>query len=155
VAPDRFLPDANQYLLRQEWEEGFATAIHLHLSLRTGDFELRKAGHPPAVWLHAGSGRWSILDSDGPVLGLIPDASFEVVRGRLLPDDALVMYTDGLVETVSRDIGSGIDKLAGRGQLLFPTGYQKAARKLIDQLASSNDDGALVLVHRRFPDLNR
>jgi hypothetical protein len=153
VAPDRFLPDANQYLLGLNWDEGFATAIHLHLSLSTGDFELRKAGHPPAVWLHAGSGRWSILDSDGPVLGLMPEATFETIRGRLLPDDALVMYTDGLVETVSRDIGSGIDKLAGRGQLLFPSGYQKAARKLIDQLATSNDDGALVLVHRRFPDL--
>jgi hypothetical protein len=87
------------------------------------------------------------------VLGLIPDATFEVVRGRLLPDDALVMYTDGLVETVDRDIGSGIDKLAGRGQLLFPSGYKRAARILIDQLSSSNDDGALVLVHRRFPDL--
>lgn len=151
VAADRFLPEANVYLLRQEWEEGFATAIHLHLCLNTGDFELRKAGHPPAVWLHAGSGRWSVLDSDGPVLGLIPEATFEVVRGRLLPDDALVMYTDGLVETVSRDIGSGIDKLAGKGQLLFPSGYERGARKLIDQLASSNDDGALVLVHRRSP----
>jgi hypothetical protein len=153
VAPDRFLPDANEYLLRQEWQEGFATAIHLHVKLRTGDFELRKAGHPPAVWLHAGSGRWSVLDSDGPVLGLIPDAGFEVVRGQLMPDDALLMFTDGLVETVDRDIGSGIDKLAGRGQLLFPSGYQRAAKRLIDQLATRNDDGALVLVHRRFPDL--
>ena len=83
LSPERFLVDANEYLLRQEWDEGFATAIHLHLDLVTGDFELRKAGHPPAVWLHAGSGRWSVLDSDGPVLGLMPDATFEVVRGRL------------------------------------------------------------------------
>ncbi len=150
VAPDRFLVAANEYLLRQEWTEGFATAIHLHLCLRTGDFELRKAGHPPAVWLHAGSGRWSVLDSDGPLVGLMPDASFEVVRGRLLRDDALLMYTDGLVETVDRDIGSGIDKLAGRGQLLFRSGYRGAAQALIDDLASSNDDGALVLVHRRL-----
>lgn len=150
VTPDRFLAAANEYLLRQEWSEGFATAIHLHLSLGTGDFELRKAGHPPAVWLHAGSGRWSVLDSDGPVLGLIPDTDFEVVRGRLMPDDALIMYTDGLVETVDRDIGSGIDKLAGRTQLLFPSGYDRAARTLIENLASRNDDGALVLVHRRF-----
>jgi hypothetical protein len=149
VAPDRFLLDANEYLLRQEWEEGFATAIHLHLCLRTGEFELRKAGHPPAIWLHAGSGRWSILDSDGPVLGLIPDATFEVVRGRLLPDDALLMYTDGLVETVSRDIGSGIDKLAGRGQLLFTSGYDRAAQKLIAELSTSNDDAAVVMMHRR------
>lgn len=149
VPPERFLAAANEYLLRQEWSEGFATAIQLHLSLRTGDFELRKAGHPPALWLHAGSGRWSVLDSDGPILGLIEDASFEVVRGRLMPDDALVMYTDGLVETVQRDIGSGIDKLAGRAQLLFPQGYRNAARVLIDDLATRNDDGALVLVHRR------
>jgi hypothetical protein len=149
VAPDRFLLDANEYLLRQEWEEGFATAIHLHLCLRTGEFELRKAGHPPAIWLHAGSGRWSILDSYGPVLGLIPDATFEVVRGRLLPDDALLMYTDGLVETVSRDIGSGIDKLAGRGQLLFTSGYDRAAQKLIAELSTSNDDAAVVMMHRR------
>lgn len=149
VSPDRFLVDANEYLLRHDWEEGFATAIHLHLDLRTGDFELRKAGHPPAVWLHAGSGRWSTLDSEGPVLGLIPRASFEVVRGRLLPDDALLMYTDGLVETVSRDIGSGIDKLAGRAQLLFPSGYDHAAQRLIGDLATRNDDAATVLVHRR------
>lgn len=149
VTPGRFLVDANEYLLRQEWDEGFATAIHLHLDLVTGDFELRKAGHPPAVWLHAGSGRWSVLDSDGPILGLIPDASFDVVRGQLLPDDALVMYTDGVVETVSRDIGSGIDKLAGRAQLLFPAGYARAAQSLIDELSTRNDDAALVLVHRR------
>jgi len=151
VSPERFLPDANGYLLRQDWLEGFATAVHLHLDLRTGDFELRKAGHPPSVWLHAGSGRWSVLNSDGPVLGLIPEATFEVVRGRMLADDAIVMFTDGLVETVNRDIGSGIDKLAGRAQLLFPSGYRRAARVLIDQLATRNDDGALVLVHRRSP----
>ena len=149
VAPERFLVDANEYLLRQQWEEGFATAIHLHLCLRTGDFELRKAGHPPAVWLHAGSGRWTTLDSDGPVLGLIPEANFQVVRGRLMPEDALLMYTDGLVETVRRDIGSGIDKLAGRGQLLFRNGFENGAQRLIDDLASHDDDGALVLVHRR------
>lgn len=149
VAPDRFLLAANEYLLRQEWDEGFATAIHLHLDLVTGDFELRKAGHPPAVWLHAGSGRWSVLDSDGPILGLMPEATFEVVRGRLLPDDALLMYTDGLVETVKRDIGSGIDKLAGRGQLQAPRGFDRAAQRLVGDLATSNDDAALVMVHRR------
>ena len=149
VGPERFLVDANEYLLRQDWDEGFATAIHLHLDLRTGDFELRKAGHPPAVWLHAGSGRWSVLDSDGPVLGLTDDADFEVVRGRLLADDALLMYTDGIVERVSRDIGSGIDKLAGRAQLLFPRGYDQVAHHLIGDLATRNDDAAVVVVHRR------
>ena len=33
---DKFLPSANDYLLGQNWGEGFATAIHLHLDLPTG-----------------------------------------------------------------------------------------------------------------------
>jgi hypothetical protein len=149
LPPGEFLPAANQYLLRQDWEEGFATAIHLHLDLDTGAFELRKAGHPPAVWLHAGSGRWTVMDSDGPVLGLIEGSDFDCITGRLERGDALLLYTDGLVETTDRDITSGIDKLAGRGQRLFQTGFKGGARRLIDELESTNDDRALVLIHRR------
>jgi serine phosphatase RsbU (regulator of sigma subunit) len=149
LPPGEFLPAANQYLLRQDWEEGFATAIHLHLDLDTGAFELRKAGHPPAVWLHAGSGRWTVMDSDGPVLGLIEGSDFDCISGTLERGDGLLLYTDGLVETTDRDITSGIDKLAGRGQRLFQTGFKGGARRLIDELESTNDDRALVLIHRR------
>jgi hypothetical protein len=148
VPAAEFLPSANEYLLRQDWEEGFATAIHLHLDVATGAFELRKAGHPPGVWLRAGSGSWSVLDSDGPVLGLIPEATFECVSGTLQRGDALLLYTDGLVETTDRDIGSGIDKLAGKGQRLFQTGFSGGARWIVDQLSGSDDDRALLLVHR-------
>jgi hypothetical protein len=147
---DQFLPAANDYLLGQSWDEGFATAIHLHLDLRTGDFELRKAGHPPAVWLHAGSGRWSVLNSDGPVLGLMEDAEFECVSGNLTGGDGLLLFTDGLVETAKRDISLGMDKLSGLGERLFQQGFDGGARMLIDSMEQTNDDRALVLVHRRW-----
>ncbi|MET0998331.1 MAG: PP2C family protein-serine/threonine phosphatase [Marmoricola sp.] len=146
---ERFLPAANAYLLGQNWGEGFATAIHLHLDLPSGDFELRKAGHPPAVWLHAGSGRWSVLNSDGPVLGLIEDAEFDCVRGHLDDGDVILLFTDGLVETAQRDITLGMDKLAGLAQRLFQTGFDGGAKLLIDSMEQTNDDRALVLVHRR------
>jgi serine phosphatase RsbU (regulator of sigma subunit) len=146
---DRFLPAANHYLLGQNWGEGFATAIHLHLDLATGDFELRKAGHPPAVWLHAGSGRWNVINSDGPILGLIEDAEFEGVRGRLAPGDGLLLFTDGLVETAQRDISLGMDKLAGLGERLVQSGFDGGAKLLIDSMEQTNDDRALVVVHRR------
>lgn len=148
LPPHRFLEEANSFLLKQQWDEGFATAVHLTLHLPTGRFTLRKAGHPPAVWLHAGSGTWSVLDSDGPVLGLIDGATFEPVEGALQPGDALILYTDGLVETRGRDLFSGIDRLAGRGQLLLAQGFEGAARRMIRDLATEGDDGALVLVHR-------
>jgi hypothetical protein len=147
---DRFLPAANDYLLGQDWDEGFATAIHLHLDLVTGDFELHKAGHPPAVWLHAGSGRWNVLNSDGPVLGLIEDTEFECVRGRLETGDTLLLFTDGLVETAQRDISLGMDRLAGLGERLFQQGFEGGATLLIDSMEQTNDDRALVMVHRRW-----
>jgi hypothetical protein len=144
-----FLPAANRYLLGQQWDEGFATAVHLHLDLRDGSFELRKAGHPPAVWLHAGSGRWTVMSSDGPALGLLDDAEFETRRGRLQPGDALMLFTDGLVETARRDISLGIDKLAGQGERLFQRGFDGGARRVLDAMEQTDDDRALVLVHRR------
>jgi hypothetical protein len=149
LPPEQFLPAANDYLLRQDWSEGFATAVHLCLDLGTGTFELRSAGHPPAVQLHAGSGRWAVHEAEGPVLGLIPGATFAVARGRLLGGDALLLYTDGLVETPYREIGLGIDRLTGLGEKLFRSGFEKGATRLVDRLESFNDDRALLLLHRR------
>jgi hypothetical protein len=149
LPPDEFLRAASDFLLRQQWEEGFASAIHLHLQTDTGDFELRNAGHPPAVWIKAGSGTWRVLDSDGPVLGVLESPTFEVVTGTLGRGDALMLYTDGLVETTRRDIGSGIDRLAGRGQRLVQTGFENGARRVVDELEPGDDDCALVVVHRR------
>jgi hypothetical protein len=147
---DRFLPAANDYLLGQHWDEGFATAVHLRLNLVDGVFELRKAGHPPAVWLHAGSGRWTVMNSDGPALGLLEEAEFETKRGRLAPGDALLLFTDGLVETARRDISLGIDKLAGLAERLVQNGFDGGALRLLDAMEQTNDDRALVLVHRRW-----
>jgi len=144
-----FLPAANDYLLRQNWDEGFATAIHLSLHLESGDFELRSAGHPPAVQLQAGSGRWVVHQSEGPVLGLMSDAEFVGVDGRLSRGDVILMYTDGLVETPQRDISMGIDKLVGQGERLLRGGFERGAHRLINRLESQNDDRALLLVHRR------
>ena len=149
LSAGRFLPAANEYLLRQDWSEGFATAVHLSLDLTTGDFELRSAGHPPAVQLQAGSGRWTVHDSEGPVLGLMREAEFRGVSGSLQRGDALLLYTDGVVETPQRDISLGIDKLVGQGERLLRDGFAGGAHRLIDRLESMSDDRALLLLHRR------
>jgi hypothetical protein len=145
----KFLPAANDYLLAQDWSEGFATAVHLSLDLSTGEFELRSAGHPPAVQLNAGSGRWVVHEAEGPVLGLMPDAVFTTLTGCLQRGDAMLLFTDGLVETPSRDIALGIDKLLGQGERLLRGGFENGARRLIDRIDSLNDDRALLLLHRR------
>lgn len=149
LPPAQFLPAANDYLLRQDWSEGFATAVHLTVDLDTGEFEIRSAGHPPAVQLLAGSGRWAVHEVTGPILGLMPDADFDVVRGTLQHGDALLMFTDGLVETPQRDISLGIDRLVGQAERLLRDGFEGAARRLVATNEAMNDDRALFLLHRR------
>lgn len=148
LAPEDFLPAANDYLLRQDWEEGFATAVHLSLDLTSGAFVVRSAGHPPAAQRAAGSGRWEVHHADGPALGLLPDAEFTEVGGVLRRGDALLLYTDGLVETPDRDIGLGIDRMLGQAEHLLRGDFEGGARRLVEALGSTHDDRALLLVHR-------
>jgi hypothetical protein len=148
MPPQQFLPAANDYLLRQEWEEGFATAIHLSLDLLSGDYEIRTAGHPPAAHRTAGSGRWQVLRTEGPVLGLIEDATFTCAHGHLGKGDAVILYTDGMVEEPRRDIDLGIDRMLGQAESLLRGSFDGAATRLTEALGSPDDDRAMLVVHR-------
>ena len=132
-----------------ELNEGFATAIHLSLDLESGEFSLRSAGHPPAAIREAGSGRWRVVETEGPVLGLIEGASYAPVSGRMRSGDAVLLYTDGMVETPNRDIGLGIDKLLGQAEQMLRGNFEGGAQRLIESLGARNDDRALLLLHRR------
>lgn len=150
VPRERFLPAANAYLLRQHWDEGFATAVHLALDLRTGSYIVESAGHPPPVQFEAGSGTWQVTrGADGTVLGVLPEVSYTPARGVLRRGDALLLYTDGLVEARGRDIDLGVDRLLGRAEQLVTRGFRDGAGELVTALSSPNhDDCALVVIWR-------
>ena len=117
---EQFLAAANSYLLRQHWDEGFASAAHAWINLATGEYSLASAGHPPAVRFSAGSGRWKVLEGDeGPVLGVTDEVGFPRVRGTLQRGDALLLYTDGVIEVRNRDLRDGIDRMLGTAEQMI------------------------------------
>ncbi|MFG2003516.1 PP2C family protein-serine/threonine phosphatase [Spirillospora sp. NPDC048911] len=149
IQSDRFLPACNAYLQRQRWDEGFVTAVHLVIDLATGEYSVESAGHPPAVQFDAGTGTWQVSSAKGVVLGVVPDLRSEPERGLLRPGDALLVYTDGLVEMPGRDLDAGIDRLLGEVERLVPKGFRVGAQELVERMAAARDDDcALVLIWR-------
>ncbi len=148
--PDRFLGAANSYLVAQQWDEGFATAVHVSIDLTTGLYDVGTAGHPAAVQFHRGSGRWSVLDStSGPVLGVLDGAEYHRTQGSLERGDALVLYTDGVIETRDRDLSAGVDRMLGTAERLVTKGFKGGAARICAAAgAGESDDRAVVMIWR-------
>ena len=151
VPRGEFLASCNAYLRRGSSAEGFVTAVHLSVDLATGDYIVASAGHPPAVHFDAGAGTWRITKARGIVLGVVSDLRSVPERGTLRPGDALMLYTDGLVEVPGRDIDAGIDRLLGEADRLVASGFVAGVGQLVRSMqagARNSDDCALVLICR-------
>ncbi|MFQ6172980.1 PP2C family protein-serine/threonine phosphatase [Oryzobacter sp. R7] len=145
-----FLRAANDYLVRQEWEEGFATAVHLDLDLRTGEYSVANAGHPAPARYTGGRARWSLLEgSRGPLLGVVANVAFPRQSGRLERGDALLFYSDGVIESRGRDLDDGIDRMLGVASMAV-LGAGDVAREVCEASRSGEDDDRAALAVRRL-----
>jgi hypothetical protein len=147
-----FLQACNAYLRRGPSTEGFVTAVHLAVNLATGAYTVDSAGHPPAAHFDGGAGTWRITQARGIVLGVVPDLRLVPAQGVLRHGDALMLYTDGLVEAPGLDIDAGIDRLLGEADRLVTTGFGTGADALVRTMqggAATSDDCALVLIWRQ------
>lgn len=70
------------------------------LNLVTGVLKYCSAGHPPAFLLRAG-GKLERLSEGGLLLGVVPDATYECGVRRLNSGDTLLVYSDGITESVN------------------------------------------------------
>ena len=66
----------------------------------SGTLEYCSAGHPPALLLRA-NGDLESLSEGGLLLGVTSDANYSSARVQLGPDDVLLIYSDGIVESLN------------------------------------------------------
>lgn len=86
--------------LCQENEQGmFVTLFAGCLDAGTGELTYASAGHDAPVLLPGAGGAPRFLELDGgPVLGLLEVSDYPTRRTKLLPNDTLLLYTDGVSE---------------------------------------------------------
>ncbi|MHA6764313.1 SpoIIE family protein phosphatase [Streptacidiphilus sp. PAMC 29251] len=90
----------------------FATCCYLSLDPATGAVSAARAGHPQPARIHAGQRTAVELDlPGGPPLGVDPAALYPESETVLAAGEALLLYTDGLIETRDEDIGTSLERL--------------------------------------------
>lgn len=136
----------NDFLIRQNWDEGFATAVHVLVDLRTGDYSIINAGHPPALRWDSESSVWEIDGARGTALGIMKRPDFHQTTGRLEVGDALMFYTDGVVESRTQDFTAGIEWLRAEAAEIVSTGFDQAPRRILKMVSSGDDDRAVLIL---------
>src|SRR5262245_49874290 len=136
LPPEDLFRAANDFLLRQDDDEAFATAVHLRVDLADGSYQITSAGHPPALRWDAPAGEWVIDNARGTALGVLPDPELHSSLGKLFPGEALLFYTDGVVEGRTTHIDAGIAWLQQVARDAVGRGFPGAAKRIIGQVPS-------------------
>ena len=87
----------------------YTTLFAASLNPETGDLRFVNGGHNPPLLVRSG-GEVVRLAPTGPMVGLLPGAKFAEGRAAMGPGDALVIFTDGLVEAenaAGEELGDG------------------------------------------------
>jgi sigma-B regulation protein RsbU (phosphoserine phosphatase) len=98
VDPRTTLTGINRDLCRMAAVAPLASLFLARLDPLTGVLEYSSAGHPPVIVLRE-NGRLETLYEGGPLLGVLPSASF--AKGKVFLDrgDLLLAYSDGILES--------------------------------------------------------
>ena len=153
ASPADVLSRLNDALIRQAVDDRFVTAVLARLSPAAGhvDVELAGAGHPPALVLGDDESVTVLDQAGGTLLGMLPGAAFRSVKVSLRSGDALVLYTDGVIEArdaAGREFGQDrlvtlLSTCAGRSAAGIARRIELAAMAHSPELA---DDMAVVVV---------
>ena len=138
---------AASFLTLGAGEDGlFVTLFHGRLDPTTGLLRYVDAGHG-YVAVRRADGELVTLSERSLPVGILPDEEFYEGTTRLEPGDALVVYSDGLVETEQR-IGSLSDYA---GDLAQAADAREMVWRLMRHLPGQLQDDATVLALRRAP----
>jgi PAS domain S-box-containing protein len=129
-----------------------ATVIFAVLDSATGGLTYANAGHPPLLHVAATGSRY-LEDAAGLMLGVDEAADYSASHRRLAAGDALLLYTDGLVEDRGRDIAEGLRTLAEvAGVAGTPVAMCDAVEAALLGAATRADDVCLLACRLREDD---
>ncbi len=99
---DSILTRLNQLLAARLESTFFCTGVFF-LFEQGGGVQYTNAGHNPPLYLPAGSDEIKELEKDGPPMGMMDEAEYPANHINTSPGDRFLIYSDGLVESKSKE----------------------------------------------------
>ena len=96
--PKEIVCGVNRDTSRMSAIEPLSSLFVARLNSATGQLDYCSAGHPPALLLRL-DGQLEFLSDGGPVLGVVPHASFDCGCVQLDAGDLLLVCSDGILES--------------------------------------------------------
>jgi serine phosphatase RsbU (regulator of sigma subunit) len=132
-----------------EANHAYVTVFHCTFDPRTGSLEYVDAGHGHARLLRGTSGQELLPERSAPI-GIFPDTKFAVGSVTMNPGDALVVFSDGLLDLRP-------DLATKEVQLPSEARRASSAQQMVDVLAQGArnrdlfDDVTIVALKRLAP----
>lgn len=103
IPPAEVLDRLNQELIaRQEKNTRFATAVYAVINCRSRVMTLAGAGHPPPILLGK-KGEPRQLETNGGLLGVFEDETYDQIELELELDDRVIFFSDGFEQAFPDD----------------------------------------------------
>jgi serine phosphatase RsbU (regulator of sigma subunit) len=141
-APLTFARQINQYLNRYAPAGRFATAVFLVLNRESGELTFVNAGHNAPIVSRPRS--TTFLEATGMPLGLFADAKYETGGTVFHGGGTLLLFTDGLTDSISRSN----PELHLREALVERSGTTMSNLKSLIDPAFNEDDVTILLLSR-------
>jgi PAS domain S-box-containing protein len=147
----RVVERLNRLLWTEAGDSQMATMLYVIVDPAASTVRWVNAGHPPPLLIAGGEARFLQGDASVP-LGVLPFPTYDQVVARMEPGQALLLYTDGLVERPGEHLDQGLEQLAARVREA-PEDPQEMLDYLLATLvppAGAADDVALLIL-RNLP----
>ena len=98
--PERLLRSVNRLFYENTHDSAYATLFFAEYDDRNGRLRYANCGHLPPLLVRS-DGAVDKLDATATVLGLFEQWDCSLAERRLFPGDTLVLYTDGITESLN------------------------------------------------------
>jgi sigma-B regulation protein RsbU (phosphoserine phosphatase) len=156
ATPGEVLASVNELLQEDNDSTMFVTLFYAVYDPENGMLTYANGGHNPPLLVHPDGSSEELPLTGGIALGLVSEFKYVERTLRLMPGDALILYTDGVTEAMNEELLEfGVPRLIKVFEVDPPSSAEDTTGRVFEAVhdfageADQSDDITCLVLHRR------